>query len=134
MTRYILIIVLCFLFSCGSKDTPPKGYIQPKEMQTVLWDVIRAQYVASEMAKHDSTINTKEQTKILSDKALAIHQLSEEDFNKSYQWYVEHPKILQTIFDSLQIQKQREIKEAAEQEKNPTLLERPIKIRRLKNK
>ncbi len=134
MARNLILIFVLFLFSCGSKDTPPKDLIQPKEMQTVLWDVIRAQYVASEMAKSDSTINTEAQTKILSDKALAIHQLSEEEFNKSYQWYVEHPKILQTIFDSLQVQKQREIMEVAEQEKNPTLLEKPIKIRRLKNK
>lgn len=128
MARYLLLFAIFFLVSCGGKDAPPKDYIQPKEMKLVLWDVIRAQYLAAEMAKKDSSINTDAQTKVLSEKIFAIHKISEKDFNKSYQWYIEHPQVLQTIFDSLQVQKQREIKEEIDHQKNPILLKRPNKF------
>jgi hypothetical protein len=121
-------LAIIFLVSCRSKDAPPKGYIQPTEMKSVLWDVIRAQYLAAEMAKKDSSINTDAQTKVLSEKIFTLHKISEQDFNKSYQWYIEHPEVLQTIFDSLQVQKQREITEEVDHKKNPTLLKRPEKF------
>ncbi len=99
---------LVFIFSCSSKDKAPSGIIQPKEMESILWDVMGAQNLASVMQRHDSSLNTIAQTNAFTKKIFEIHKITAVDFNKSYNWYVGHPDVLKLIFDSLYTQKQRE--------------------------
>jgi len=106
--KFIYIIFSVVLFSCYSKDKVPSDVIQPKKMKSVLWDIMRAQTLANEIARKDSTINAASETKILSQKVFKIHQTDSVNFNKSYNWYVKHPDVLKIIFDSLYVQKQRE--------------------------
>jgi predicted neuraminidase len=82
--------------------------IQPKEMQSILWDVMRAETLASEMARKDSSVDVAIETKSLSQKVFNIHKTDSARFNKSYNWYVKHPDLLKIIFDSLYSQKERE--------------------------
>jgi hypothetical protein len=86
----------------------PSDVIQPKEMKSILWDVMRAQTMANEIARKDSSIDVAAETKNLSQKVFKIHQTDSASFNKSYNWYVKHPDALKLIFDSLYVQKQRE--------------------------
>jgi predicted neuraminidase len=96
------------LLSCGKNNKPPSSLIQPKEMQSILWDVMRAETLASEIARKDSAIDVAIETKSLSQKVFNIHKTDSATFNKSYNWYVKHPDVLKIIFDSLYIQKERE--------------------------
>lgn len=93
--------------------------IQPKEMQSILWDVMRAQTLATEIARKDSSVDAAAKTKLLSQKVFQIHKTDSSAFNYSYNWYVKHPDVLKLIFDSLYAQKEREsnlmIKEKHEQ-------------------
>ncbi len=100
------------LFSCLGKNKVPAGIIKPKEMQNILWDVIRAQALSVEIARKDSTLNEVTETKALSQKIFEIHNIKSADFDRSYTWYTNHPNMMLTIFDSLnnQIQRQNEIK------------------------
>jgi len=77
-------------------------------MKSILWDVMRAQTLANEIAKKDSSVNAVTETKLLSAKVFSIHKTDSADFNESYNWYVKHPDVLKLIFDSLYVQKQRE--------------------------
>jgi hypothetical protein len=96
------------LFSCGKSNKPPSSLIQPKEMQSILWDVMRAETLATEIARKDSSVDAAIETKSLSQKVFSIHKTDSAMFNKSYNWYVKHPDVLKIIFDSLYIQKERE--------------------------
>jgi hypothetical protein len=108
MKLFIYLIFSLVLLSCNSEDKPPSKIIQPKEMKSILWDVMRAQTLANEIAKKDSSVNAVTETKLLSAKVFSIHKTDSADFNESYNWYVKHPDVLKLIFDSLYVQKQRE--------------------------
>lgn len=102
------IVISMTIFSCYSKDNIPSNIIKPDKMKSILWDVMRSQTLASEMAFKDSAIDVAIQTKELTKKTFEIHKTDSAQFNESYNWYVKHPLVLKTIFDSLYAQKQRE--------------------------
>ncbi len=105
---FIYVFISIFLFSCYSVDKAPDNIIKPKEMKSILWDVMRAQTLAQQTSLKDSTINMAIETKLLSQKIFEIHQTDSTHFVESYNWYVKHPDVLKIIFDSLYAQKQRE--------------------------
>lgn len=108
MRKLPYIIFSMVFFSCYSKDKVPLGLIQPKEMKSVLWDIMSAQTLANTIATKDSSVSAAIETKLLSQKVFKIHHTDSSNFNKSYNWYVKHPDVLKIIFDSLYLQKQRE--------------------------
>ena len=108
MKTSIYLFISIALFSCYSVDKSPSDIIKPKEMQSILWDVMRAQTLASETALKDSSINVAIETKMLSKRAFQIHKTDSADFARSYDWYLKRPDRLKLIFDSLYAQKQRD--------------------------
>ncbi len=101
------LLFLSIIISCDSGNKPPSNIIQPKEMQSILWDVMRAQTLANEIAIKDSSINTVATTNLFSVKIFKIHKTDSTTFSNSYSWYIKHPDILKLIFDSLYVQKER---------------------------
>ncbi len=108
MQNTFLFVTCCLLLSCSGKNDTPQGIIKPKEMSGIMWDVLRAQNFAAEIARKDSSINVAAQTKVLTQKVFEIHKINASLFDKSYNWYTSHPDMLETIFDSLYTQKERE--------------------------
>lgn len=103
----ISVISVC-LFSCYSVDKRPENIIKPREMQSILWDVMRAQTLAQETSLKDTAVSVAIETKVLSKKIFQMHNTDSAHFTESYNWYVKHPESLKLIFDSLYAQKQRE--------------------------
>lgn len=116
ITRFLYLIVLVSLISCSSRNKAPSSIIQPEQMKSVLWDVMRAQNLAISVSRSDTTTNTIAETKALTQKVFEIHKISAEDFNKSYNWYLRHPELMKVMFDSLYDQKQRANKIQSEQQ------------------
>ena len=108
MKNFIFFMLGFILFSCSGKNKVPAEIIQQKEMQNILWDVIRAQAFSGEMARKDSTINEVAETKILTQKVFEIHNITSSAFDQSYAWYTSHPEMMRIIFDSMNIQNQRQ--------------------------
>lgn len=109
MKKYpIYLFIILVLFSCYSGNNVPSGMIQPEKMKNILWDIMRAQTLAEEIARKDSSIDVIAETDVLSKKVFEIHKTDSSGFNKSYNWYVRHPLVLKLILDSLYAQKQRE--------------------------
>ena len=108
MKNFIFFILGFILFSCSGKNKVPSQIIQKKEMQNILWDVIRAQALADEMVHKDSIINQVAETKILMQKVFEIHNITSSAFEQSYAWYTNHPEMMLTIFDSMNVQNQRQ--------------------------
>ena len=109
MTRIIIYIMFSLVFvSCGSDTEVPSNILQPPEMSNILWDVMRSQALAYEIARKDSSVREAIEVKVLSQKIFKIYKIDSAYFNKSYNWYIQHPTILKVIFDSMYVQKERE--------------------------
>ena len=107
--KQLIVLLFCIftLFACSSKDAVPKSIIPTQRMGDVLWDVMRVQFLSEEVAASDSTVNKEDELKILTEKVFKIHKTTSEKFDKSYDWYLKHPELLNRIFDTMQVQKQR---------------------------
>ena len=108
MKACFYFFILIMLASCYSAAKRPSDILKPNEMQSILWDVMRAQTLAGEIALKDSSLDVAVETKMLSKKVFQIHKTDSANFTKSYNWYIKHPDRLKLIFDSLHAQKQRE--------------------------
>ena len=108
MKNIFFLIALSFFVSCLEKNKVPSEIIQPNEMQKILWDMVRAQALSTEIARKDSSVNEIAETKVLTQKVFEIHKISSTTFNQSYIWYTNHPDMMRTIFDSLNAQNQRQ--------------------------
>ena len=108
MKAFIFFMGGFILFSCSGKNKVPAEIIQQKEMQDILWDVIRAQALSGEIARKDSSINEIAETKLLTQKVFEIHNITPSAFDLSYAWYTSHPEMMRIIFDSMNSQNQRQ--------------------------
>jgi hypothetical protein len=98
-----LLGVLLFTASgCSDKNNIPSGILSQEKMEGVLWDMIQAdQYSTLYLAKDSVRTNTKMETLRLYEEIFRLHQVSREEFRKSYQYYLDHPALSQVLFDSL---------------------------------
>ena len=102
MTVKILTLILTvFLFSCGNKNSISSEILKPAKMQTVLWDVLRADAFAFDFIKKDSTKIPEQELVKLQQQIFAVHKVSKEQFYKSYEYYKTHPEIMQPMLDSI---------------------------------
>ena len=108
MIKYILIIsFLFFFYSC--KETIPSGVIKPAKMQEVLWDVLRAEALSQEIVKADSSRSVAAENIRLTQKIFLLHNITQQQFEKSYSYYTAHPDIMRTILDSITGQQSRKL-------------------------
>ena len=104
MIRGVLIISISLLFySC--KDSLPSGIIHQNKMQEILWDVLRADALSQQSVKSNSTTTLADETLSLTRKVFLIHNITEEEFKKSYSYYTHHSDLMRNMLDSLNAQK-----------------------------
>ena len=128
MKHSFLFAVSLILFSCSGRNNVPSEIIKQGEMQNILWDILKAQALSSEISKKDSTINELAEIKVLNQKIFLLHNITNSDFDKSYAWYTNHPDVLKVIFDSLSNKNQRENELKRESKKKPLKLDSLKKV------
>ncbi len=104
--KFILILG-AMPISCSEKKGVPKNLIQPKLMQSIFWDNARASVYVAELSKKDSTINDSLEFLKLQRSILEHHHVSEELYQKSYKFYLEHPSEMIAVLDSLTLNKNK---------------------------
>ena len=97
---FIILFSFCFL-SCTNRSYIPGDIIRKEQMQNILWDMIRADLLAHEIIKKDSTKNLDTETNMLTQKIFAIHHIDKSKFDRSMQFYSKRPDMMNTILDSL---------------------------------
>lgn len=108
MKAIALFSLAIMLFSCSEKDKIPPEVISSEKMSAIMWDMIRAQVLATEIARKDSSVTMEERRKALTEKVFEFHHIASAAFDESYNWYTDHPNIFKVIFDSLYTRKQRQ--------------------------
>ncbi len=102
------LFVLLLMVGCSDKDNIPSGIIPREKMEKVLWDMVQAdQYAALYLVKDSARINVKTETQKLYEEVFRLHQISRDDFRKSFQFYQEHPDLTRSVFDSLLVRGNR---------------------------
>lgn len=97
-----LAFLLLTGIGCSDKNSVPSGILSREKMENVLWDMIQAdQYSTLYLAKDSAHINTKMENLRLYEQVFRLHQVTREEFRKSYQYYLDHPALNQVLFDSL---------------------------------
>jgi hypothetical protein len=115
------LVILLTGVGCADKQSVPSGILPLNKMQSVMWDMVQAdQYAALAVAKdsvakgstpedssskdsaaHTARVNVKAETLKLYEEVFRLHDVSREEFSKSYQYYLAHPELNQMLFDSL---------------------------------
>lgn len=98
-----LMLLICFsVFIAACSDKNPSAKILDKtEMQAVLLDIIRAESFTNIFIKKDVHKDAEKENAILQKEIFAIHHITKEDFYASYDYYKNHPEIMQTMLDSI---------------------------------
>ncbi len=104
----IWFCIIVLLFSCGSKQVPEGKVLSSDKMQAVMWDIIQAEAYTDFYLKKDSTKNIFLQNAALQKKIFLIHQISKEDFYKSYDFYSSHSNDMRILLDSISVKAERQ--------------------------
>ncbi len=103
MSRIALFISFVVLFAaCGSKDQAPDGILPKREMQAVMWDMVRmGEFLNGFVLYKDSSIDKTAVSEKWYNKVYETHKINKEQFDRSYAYYEKHPMLLKEILDSL---------------------------------
>jgi hypothetical protein len=102
--RASLLIIFCSLIitGCKNKNSIPAGIIPQKKMQTILWDIMRAdQLLGDFVLNKDSSLDKRTERIKLYGKVFDIHHIGKEQFRESFSFYKTHPALFKVIMDSL---------------------------------
>ena len=118
MSRTSIILALSLaLISCGNKNSVPSGILKPARMQEVLWDIILADAFTTQHTRSTAPSIAEAENAKLQKQVFAIHDITREDFYKSFDYYKEHTNLMKPLLDSI-INK-------AEREKNKNVIINP---------
>ncbi len=95
----------CFLFfalliACKN-DEIPKEILSQEKMEKVLWDLLRADEIVDYNSALDSSINRLSSSVQLYQQIFKIHNITAQQFKKSFNYYQTHPGQLKPVLDSL---------------------------------
>lgn len=101
-----IMIAACILTACSGSKVPSQ-YIQPHEMGNMLFEISMAEefvnsYVAKDSSKNKDIVIQQEYQKIF-----LLHNVTEDQFEKSYKFYKSHINLYKEMMDSLNARAQR---------------------------
>lgn len=105
--RWVLVIGLLMLYSCGRRDSVPSGVFSPQKMERVLTDVLLAESFAESYLLIDTTRTRDASFTGELNKVLVIQKISEADFRRSLEFYKSRPDIFKVVIDSVNARAQR---------------------------
>lgn len=101
MRVLFIILSLVLLVACKSKPTP-RGILEPKPMQAILWDMLMAgEFLQGYVLLRDTGIHKLVKSDQVYNKVLALHKIDRETFDKSLAWYRENPQMMKAVLDSI---------------------------------
>ena len=109
MRKLIPGLVLLLCIACSSKRMP-NDVLAKDEMQKVMWDMIQAdQYYREFLEKDSLTKDVKKERYALYEDIFKLHRISRATFDKSFEYYSTHPKLMKEVFDSMSVQGNRNL-------------------------
>jgi hypothetical protein len=102
MVGWMLLLCCTAGAGCSDKNSVPGDILSQDKMEQVIWDMAQAdQYAALYLAKDSAHIDRKAETMRLYAEVFRLHQVTADEFRKSYRYYLGHPELNQLLFDSV---------------------------------
>jgi hypothetical protein len=120
MNRLLLtgiVVLLWAVIGCSNKDRVPGGVLSKEKMRAVLWDIIQAERFTATYVAKDSSKNIKVENFKLYSQIFSIHDVTKDEFIKSYNFYLSRPDMARMIFDSLAARANRQREEMYKSQK-----------------
>ena len=112
MSRWLCRMLLMFLAACSGKSDVPSGVLDRNKMEDVMWDMIQADQYYREYLIRDSVGKDMLQVRYkLYENVFNIHKISRATFDKSFDYYSSHPKLMKDVFDSLSVKGTRSLQD-----------------------
>ncbi len=108
LSRLTIFLLTVQLFSC-SKSKLPEGVLDTEKMQAVYWDYVRADIYAHETIRGDTNRDAAKENIKLQNKIFFLHNVTKEEFYKSYDYYLNHPVRMQEMIDTMTVRQQKRI-------------------------
>lgn len=132
--RKTLIFFLATLMITACGDGVPNGVLSKKKMEKVLWEVMQGSEFANGYIYYRyPQLNRAAINNTLLDEIFKTNKITKKEFNKSLEYYQNHPDLLMVMMDSIQAKKSRErIEENAKQAKADSIQRKKdsLKIKR----
>lgn len=107
MGRYLVYLFLAvFVLACGG-DEVPADVLPPKQMEAIIWDLLRADELADHYYAKDSSLTRMQFFGEQYDRVFAIHGLTRQQLQQSLRYYESRPEKLKPIFDTVQARAER---------------------------
>jgi len=119
MKYLIFIIGFFFIVGCNDKTGTPSGVLGKEKMQSVMWDIIRAEVFTEQFMKKDSSKNIAIENLKLQNAIFSIHKVTRSQYFRSYDYYISHTDLIRLVLDSM----------SAKAERDRFELYKPIEIR-----
>ncbi|MGB4770743.1 MAG: DUF4296 domain-containing protein [Chitinophagaceae bacterium] len=94
------VLMMAVLAACGGEKLPA-GVLDKDRMELVLTDVILAEAFAESYLSADTSKRLKQLYTQELDKVLAIHKVSQKDFQASIQYYKSQPEQFKVVIDTV---------------------------------
>jgi hypothetical protein len=108
MSRWItLVCLMAVLFACSHDKRIPADILSEEKMGAVLFEIGMAEAKLENYAFKDTTMNRDSAIRSELEKVLQVHQLTQESFRNSYEFYKARPAVLKVIMDTLYNRSQR---------------------------
>lgn len=87
--------------ACSDKNSVPFGILPVDKMAPIVWDMVEADQYMALLLKDSAHMDLKMERLRLYEQVFRSHDISREKFEKSYNYYKEHPEINRILYDSL---------------------------------
>ena len=102
MNFRLAIFILVLFGACSDANDVPRKIIGMEDMEKIIWDMVQADQFSIQYLKKDSArLNVRQETMKIQDEVFQIHHVSKEKFQESLRFYLSHPDLTKTLFDSL---------------------------------
>ena len=91
------IVAFIFLSSCNNKTKS----ISLNAMKEVMWALLNAEELMKIKAINDSTYIIKNNRAVYYQKIFSLHQITQKDFDKNFEFYQNHPSEMKILLDSI---------------------------------
>lgn len=96
------LLLLVGILACADKNKLPKDVLPQPKMQAVMWDLIRAgDFLNNYVLFRDTGVDKVAESQKWNEKVFRIHNITREQFDKSYAYYRAHPQLMKAVMDSI---------------------------------
>lgn len=104
---FIAIMGMILCVSCTNRTKVPKDILPKEKMGKVMWDLMQVDEYARTYISVDTCRDYKKERTILYQQVFNLHKVSRDVFNKSMEYYLHHPDLMLSIYDTLSARQTR---------------------------